>query len=331
MITENNHGTGAVIEPQNAMVASFGDIVADLPVFDWNKGFDIRKKRSMSLKDQNGSGSCGGQASSYLTEAIHGTEHSARSIYAKCFVQGGGSSAYGLMNTIVNIGVATESQVTSYENGLPPSEAFMETDYPAVVGPYKGQKPVYVDTNSFDKLAIAVLQNNGIVIGLSGMNNGTWLSADPLPPTLPPHDKSFWNHWVYVGFAGMRNGRKCLGFKNSWGNIGDNGWQYIYEDYLPYIWSAWSMVYQSSTKPKYNFTTSMKFGQSSKDIKALQDVLRYEGLFNNASTGYYGALTASAVDAFQRKYAVDKIANLNILQGKQVGPKTITKLNELYN
>ena len=161
-MTENGHGTGAVIIPRNHMVASFGEIVADSPVFDWNRGFDIRIKlgRDLSTKDQNGSGSCGGQASSYLTEAVlNSAEMSARSIYNKCFVSGGGSSEFGLMNTIVNIGVDLESVTTSYENGNPPSEAFMELPdgNPSFV---KGLRPVYV-TVDFDSIATAVLQNGG--------------------------------------------------------------------------------------------------------------------------------------------------------------------------
>lgn len=341
MTTENNHGTGAVIVERNQMVANFGEIVADSPLFDWGKGYDVRLKinKDFKTKDQNGSGSCGGQASSYLTEAAYcltGSTivegFSARSIYSRCFVPGGGSSEQGLMNVLTNHGVDAETEVVSYENGLPPSEAFMETIGSTTTKPfYKGARPVYVDL-TFDKIATAVLQNGGVVIGIHGQNNGTWLSVEPTIPTLTNmRDPNVWHHWVYVGFAGMRNGRKCLGFKNSWGNIGDNGWQYIYEDYMPYIFCAWSMVYTKNTWPKHVFNTSLKLGQSSKEVVALQDVLRYEGLFNNVSTGYYGPLTASAVDAFQRKYAVDTIANLNILQGKQVGPKTLKKLNELYN
>lgn len=328
-ITENNHGTGGIKVSRNEMVASFGEVVADSPVFDWNKGFDIRTKVNLSLKDQNGSGSCGGQASSYLTEAVSGTESSARSIYAKCFVPGGGSSEQGLMNTIMNIGVSTEKEVTSYENGQPPSEVFMETDYPAQPIVLRGTRPVYVNI-SFDEMAVAILQNKGIVIGISGQNNGTWLSNSPVAPNLPPHDHSFWNHWVYAGFAGMVDGKKKIGFKNSWGNVGDNGWQFLDESWTPYIWCAWSMLYQPKGKPKHTFTRQLKYGQSSKDIISLQDVLRYEGLFNNVSTGYFGLLTAGAVMSFQKKYNVASISDINSLQGKQVGPLTLAKLNQLY-
>lgn len=120
---EEQFGKGALIQPRDEMIASFGEVVADSPVFDWVKGFDIRQKigHDLSLKNQNGSGSCGGQASSYLTEAIYAInaiqddEFSARSIYNKCFVLPAGSSETGLINTILNIGVDLEKDTTSYE------------------------------------------------------------------------------------------------------------------------------------------------------------------------------------------------------------------------
>ena len=322
----NKFGTGGIPTERNQMVASFGEIVADSPVFDWVKGFDIRDTVDLSLKDQNGSGSCGGQATAYLTEAIFGTEMSARSIYNKCFVpNGGGSSAQGLMNTIINIGVDKESVTTSYDNGKPPTEEFVRRpdSNPSAI---RGTRPVYIKID-FDKIAIATLQCKGMILGVAGQNNGTWFTSSPVPPT-----KAEWWHWVYVGYAGMRDGKKCLGFKNSWGAIGEenSGWQYIYEDYLPHIFSAWSLLYSKDTKPSHTFTKVMQFGQSSKSIVALQDILRFEGLFENVSTGYYGPLTASAVDAFQRKHNVDTLDNLDKLMGRRAGPKTITKLNILY-
>ncbi len=101
-------------------------------------------------------------------------------------------------------------------------------------------------------------------------------------------------------------------------------------------------------KPKYTFSKELKFvpldssGNISNildnniqlaDVAALQNILKYEGLFptNIVSTGYYGAVTARAVDSFQRKYKVAPVSELDSLKGRNVGPKTIAKLNELYS
>jgi hypothetical protein len=100
-------------------------------------------------------------------------------------------------------------------------------------------------------------------------------------------------------------------------------------------------------KPTFKFSTTLTFitldlqgnisdtekNETQKPaVKALQDILKYEGLLatNVESTGYFGAITAKAVMAFQKKYAVAPIAELDALMGRSVGPATIKKLNELY-
>lgn len=85
-------------------------------------------------------------------------------------------------------------------------------------------------------------------------------------------------------------------------------------------------------KPKYTFTKVLEFEQTNSDIKMLQDVLKFEGFFpvNTASTGYYGAITASAVLKWQIKHNIAPIEELNSLAGRRVGEKTIAKLNQLY-
>jgi hypothetical protein len=86
-------------------------------------------------------------------------------------------------------------------------------------------------------------------------------------------------------------------------------------------------------KPKHTFKNIMKMGERNDDIKALQDCLKYEGLFpvNTESTGYYGAITVKAVLEFQIKYNVALPDELNQLAGRQAGLKTLAKLNELYS
>lgn len=68
------------------------------------------------------------------------------------------------------------------------------------------------------------------------------------------------------------------------------------------------------------------------DVVRLQDVLKKEGLFpsNIASTGLYQELTRKAVKAFQYKHAVAPAAELEEVNGKRVGQKTLDKLNQLY-
>lgn len=82
------------------------------------------------------------------------------------------------------------------------------------------------------------------------------------------------------------------------------------------------------------FTKKIKFGdgrwEPSFEVSCLQEVLRREGLMIILPTGYFGPITQQAVKDFQYKYAVAPLAELQQVNGKEVGPATRRKLNELY-
>tara|TARA_R100001530_G_C4320725_1_gene155680 strand:- start:475 stop:1530 length:1056 start_codon:yes stop_codon:yes gene_type:complete len=89
-------------------------------------------------------------------------------------------------------------------------------------------------------------------------------------------------------------------------------------------------------KPRHHFGKTLHFSPSfntDNDVVQLQKILKYEGLFpkNIDSTGYYGAITSKAVYKFQVKQKVAGMDELNALQGRSVGNKTVKKLNELYS
>lgn len=90
---------------------------------------------------------------------------------------------------------------------------------------------------------------------------------------------------------------------------------------------------ECAEKPKYTFTKSLTYGiMNDADVVALQNILKYECLFpaNTDSTGNYLALTAKGVYDWQVKHEVAALTELDELQGRRVGEKTINKLNELY-
>ncbi len=69
------------------------------------------------------------------------------------------------------------------------------------------------------------------------------------------------------------------------------------------------------------------------DVQKLQDILKKEGLLPTSidSTGLYYTITKKAVKAFQLKYQIASLEEINQVDGMSVGPKTIKKLNELYS
>lgn len=174
----------------------------------------------------------------------------------------------------------------------------------------KTNQVVYVNLD-MDSIATAIKNNNGVILGISGMNNGTWLSADPLPPTTMT---GTWGHWVFaVGYC-MRNGKRAIKFINSWGSsVGENGYQYLSEDYLPFIWSAWTFIEVKNFK----FNTDLGYGMTSPDVTQLQIRL---GLPVEYQTGFYGSITKAAVIAYQLK-------NFIFPPLGYCGIKTRTKLN----
>lgn len=138
------------------------------------------------------------------------------------------------------------------------------------------------------------------------------------------------------------NGKKCLIIEDSWGSsYGLAGQRVIDEDFFKARnWYASHLISfkfdeQTLPKPKYIFSKTLEFGQTTNDIKVLQDILKYEGLFptNIESSGYYGAITAKGVFSWQIKHNVAPKSELEAItpNGGRVGNKTITKLNEIYN
>jgi hypothetical protein len=139
----------------------------------------------------------------------------------------------------------------------------------------------------------------------------------------------------------LKDGKKCLLIEDSWGGgYGYSGRRIITEDFYKErnFFAAYPMNFRFDEwgeKPSHNFNSNLvlKFGMwNSPEIQTLQDILKYEGLFpgNIESTGNYGAITAKAVMAFQTKYNIAPVAEIEDLQGRVAGPKTIAKLNELY-
>lgn len=138
------------------------------------------------------------------------------------------------------------------------------------------------------------------------------------------------------------NGKKSLIIEDSWGSsYGLRGQRVINEDFYKArnFFVAYPMNFafdtETTNKPCYRFNKVMGMGYEANDpvdVKALQDVLKYEGLFptNIDSTGYYGSITTKGVAAFQEKYQVADKLELIAVAGKRVGDKTLAKLNELY-
>jgi hypothetical protein len=188
-------------------------------------------------------------------------------------------------------------------------------------------------TLDIDTVAQALAASKGIVLGIYGSDNATWLSSEPKPPVA---GEIVWKHYMYAGKSFVENGVKKIWAKQSWGPEAapdNNSWQKLDQAYFNAggIWSAITMIYnpQVTALPQYVFNVDLRLGDESPDVLALQQFLSYDDCFNLAPTGYYGSITAQAVLKFQIKYQLASLATLDELGGNTVGPATRAKLNTL--
>lgn len=335
---ENKHYTGAIIDTPDIRDYKFGEEIghASLP-FDWDKGFDIEEKtgRKIEYKDQAQTSSCGGFAWSYYGQVLDNlidNEFQVKSpkfIYAHTHVTGGGSAGRTNCELVRNKGWGnevdcplpiplTEESVTNLSDITP--EAFKNALKDRALS--YAYIPLDVDT-----IAQAIRDNNGCIFGITGQNNGTWRSAFPKIPTKLDH--TTWNHWVYVGKCKIIKGKKYFGFINSWGDVGDNGWQWISEDYINFtyqgrsaIFGTWTLVAKKDdpeiiVKP---ITKLLKFRMNDPQVKILQKILKDKGFFPGSvsCTEYFGNITLISVKKFQK--------HVKLSEDGIVGPKTLEKL-----
>jgi hypothetical protein len=345
------HPNGAAarrLDPRDYTFSPLEVAEASAP-FAWIPGTGPDKTIDALLptKNQGASGSCGGQAVSYYGEVIRyvyagdGAQRSAKYPYSQVFAPGGGSNARDLANIAIKQGFALESDCPSYQAGFPPTEAFMERPQDitpvARIGAAKDQASMAYafPTIELDSVAQAASACLGILLAISGTNNGTWLSSEPKPPT--PQDFASgapWRHFMYARDPQIYNGKKGLWAKQSWGaGVGLNGWQFLDEDYFAAggIWDAMVLIYNSApvAPPHYTFAADLKLGDTGPAVTALQQYLAYDGEFNLSPTGTFGPITANALLRFQLKYSLSSVATLDELGGEVCGPATRAKLNAL--
>lgn len=199
------------IKDERDFIYADGEIGMAGEPFDWGKGFDIEQHLGIKLpiRHQQNTGSCGGFATSnfgiVMDFQIDGVLQikSPKFVYAQTVVGNGGSDYRANYGIYINQGMGNEEDCPSYRPDGTTDEAFItnKADITQLArdNAKKDRAAVYaVVATDIDSTAQAIRDNGGVIIGIHGQNNGTWLSAFPKAPTTLQQS---WSHWIYGGGA----------------------------------------------------------------------------------------------------------------------------------
>ena len=325
--------TGAIPEPVDPRDHRLEEVFS-APLVDWNKGYDIEEVmgRELPTRDQKQSSSCVSQAWAYYSEVLDYLEskqwmrQSARFIYSQIYLPNGGAyirsggqvlTDQGEVPEVIvpdkptEAGMRDKSDVTVYDKTI--AKTLLKASYASF------------EVQTIDYLASIIQAHHGFVSGVrDNFKHSNWRGE-----IVKMGDKANNGHCLYFGKFKYIAGKKYLGFKNSWGNIGDKGWQWLGEEWIKAgrffnpktIVDLPNDVERPKEKPNYYFINNLKVGMKNMEVKALQERLRYEGTFNYpTATGYFGGITLRAVKAYQ---IIHKIPATGF-----VGPMTRAELNK---
>ena len=297
--------------------------------------WDERTPKQFPIFNQDGSSACVAFAVAKILgidEVYEGREFvhlSPRDIYTRRTTQGGGMYLPEALDIGRNHGATLESLLPSENKGETEmnDKTGITADTDATAQRYKSAGRVALPID-IDAIAAITTSGKGVLLG-HRFDYSEWTDF----PTVDPNSKLTCGH----GTAGVDNvlvsGKKYIVMDDSWGpNYAKFGQRYLSQEWLKarcfYAGYTINFIYEpTDNKPHHNFTHWLKRGDRNADVVALQNILKYEGMFptNVDSTGLYGPVTQRGVLLFQNKYLGSNNG------GVQCGPKTIAKLNELYN
>lgn len=323
---------GAIIEKPQKSDFKYHELLGGASPFDWEKGFELPE---IEAKNQFNSSACGGFACSYFMETYFKTVKSPKFIYSLAKAPGGGSAKTQLAKTLRDYGTADESICPSFKDGTTNEEfvsnrgdlteqIFTEakkntTTFYTTISKTKITSIFGTPTLDIDLIAQAIRDNGGVIIGIYGINNGTWRTEFP-ESTKGAYRQNCWRHWIFACGVKLINGKKHIKIVNSWGkDVGSNGYQWLNEDHINDIWDCWTVSFNK----QYQFTETLSFGSKNSHVGMLQKKLKELGFFpkDQSITNYYGIKTRRAVIDFQKSRGLKADGVCGIL--------TLTELNSL--
>ena len=346
----NKKGTGAEIDirPPSEQIKDydFREVVASVNKVDWYEKPE-KDWRSFPIFDQNGSGSCVAQTLAKMLGImywlIHGVyvHFSATHIYQRRSNKPNGGMIGVEAFEIVRKGGATlEVLVPSQKMTDRQMDSVDIHEYKKRVGEiFKIGNHIGTPVKDIDLIASIIQTTKKPIMTWCWASYSEW---DRDVPIIKDENLTLYTapvrHSITVVDFTLYKGKKALIIEDSWGaKRGKAGRRIITEDFFEKRnwFNRYFMNFVFNDEvieiPSHKFSKKMYFGENNDEIKALQDFLKALGLFptNIGSTGFYGAITAKAVYNFQVKYKVADMGELNALQGRIVGDKTLSALNKI--
>jgi hypothetical protein len=240
-------------------------------------------------------------------------------------------------------GMCGESEVLSQGQG----ETVMNTPYPITnqILAERSQTAfdawITVTDWSIDNLARIVRDTPIVAFWYFNQSKDSWWTSKPsFVNGVGLYDNDISRHQACFIDAILINGKKYLVVQDTAGvgtGIGDNkNIRLIDEEALKRLYGVGYGINTAPIdveKPKYNFTRTLKFGMKGNDVRALQEILKFEDCITlPVATDYFGGITLAGVKKLQQKYRSEilKPAGLKLPTGI-FGPLSRAFINNKYN
>lgn len=305
--------------------------------------FQERAPVSYIVRNQDGSGSCVAQTDAKMLEVWDYKHDGVLTVYsATPTYQNRTTRPAPGMNFVDGLGYSKEKG-TYLEADVPSQNmSDKQMDEYVVKAPVQGLRPtnyVVVADRTFHNVA-SVVQVYGAVMLWFKCSYEEW--SQDVPTGLS--DSEAVRHSVTAVDIIKFNGVEHIVIEDSWGTWlkksdlplkeGQRAITKEFFDKHCYFAGAYTYFeYEGGNKPKHVFNKYINYGETSAEVKSLQEVLKYEKFFpsNQECTGFFGGITAKALIKWQVSHGITDFQNEKDMRKVRVGKKTLDKLNELYN
>jgi hypothetical protein len=204
---------------------------------------------------------------------------------------------------------------------------------------YRAGGYAFINPIDIDTIASVIAQNKAVQL-MFYFKGAEWWNNTNTPSVIFTDLQSAdaLHHGVVAVDFSLINGNKCLIICDSAVYPQETGQRVITSEFLAQrCYGAGYLIGLSNqhtveNKPHYNFTLPLSYGQSGAEVVALQNVLKFESFFPAIipSTGYFGSITASALQKWQVAHGIYDFANETNLTKIRLGSKSLAILNQVY-